>query len=88
MTKSKIHLSVNDVDLSTVRTVLDKSKLDDNDALMDVTAIITVLLQIYKETEKQLAESKENKPKINIPMCTDLALNWLLNVFDRYGLFS
>ena len=49
------------MDLSTVRTVLDKSKLDDNDALMDVTAIITVLLQIYKETEKQQDREAEIK---------------------------
>lgn len=48
-----------------------------NDKVLDVTDMISVLKTIYD----QLAN--ENPSLVNVPLCLDLAVNWLLNVYDR-----
>ncbi|KAL1131823.1 hypothetical protein AAG570_011435 [Ranatra chinensis] len=47
-----------------------------NDKLLDVTDMISVLATIYD------ALAVENPSLVNVPLCLDLAVNWLLNVYD------
>uniref|UniRef100_A0A0A9ZD72 Protein detached n=4 Tax=Lygus hesperus TaxID=30085 RepID=A0A0A9ZD72_LYGHE len=47
-----------------------------NDKVLDVTDMISVLKTIYD----QLAN--ENPSLVTVPLCLDLAVNWLLNVYD------
>ena len=48
-----------------------------NDKLIDVPDMVTVLTSLYELI------SADNPSLVNIPLCLDLAINWLLNVYDR-----
>ena len=55
-----------------------------NENLIDVGEIISILLTIFENVEKK------RKDAISVLQCVDMTLNWLLNVYDRYhfiGLF-
>jgi len=47
-----------------------------NDKVLDVTDMISVLATIYE------ALAHENPSLVNVPLCLDLLVNWLLNVYD------
>jgi hypothetical protein len=47
-----------------------------NDKLLDVSDMITVLTSLYETI------STANPTTVNVPLCLDLTLNWLLNVYD------
>ncbi|KAK9498897.1 hypothetical protein O3M35_003447 [Rhynocoris fuscipes] len=47
-----------------------------NDKVLDVTDMISVLNTIYEQI------ATENPSLVNVPLCLDLAVNWLLNVYD------
>jgi dystrophin len=47
-----------------------------NDNLMDVIEIINCVAAMYE------ASAKNNNNIINVPLCVDLVLNWMLNVYD------
>ncbi|XP_066908769.1 dystrophin isoform X4 [Halyomorpha halys] len=47
-----------------------------NDKVLDVTDMISVLRTIYETL------AGENPSLVNVPLCLDLAVNWLLNVYD------
>lgn len=47
-----------------------------NDKLLDVSDMVTVLSSLYETI------AAANPAAINIPLCLDLTLNWLLNVYD------
>ena len=49
-----------------------------NDKLMDVVEIINCLTTMYEG----IAEDHPNL--VNVPLCVDLVLNWLLNVYDKW----
>lgn len=49
-----------------------------NDKLIDVTDMITVLHSVYEQM------AKEHPGLVSVPLCLDLLLNWMLNVYDRY----
>ncbi|ODM96852.1 Dystrophin, isoform D [Orchesella cincta] len=66
-----------------------------NDRLLDVSDMISTLTTLYSicisQYHSQMTSSTERKgasaqqlfdPPINIPFVTDMALNWLLNVYD------
>ena len=48
-----------------------------NDKLMDVVEMINCLTSMYEG----LAEDHPNL--VNVPLCVDMVLNWLLNVYDK-----
>lgn len=48
-----------------------------NDKLLDVTDMVTVLASLYELL------AAENPSLVNVPLCLDLAVNWLLNIYDR-----
>ena len=49
-----------------------------NDKLMDVIEVINTITTMYEGI-------KEDHPNlVNLPLCVDLVLNWILNVYDTY----
>ncbi|KAG8234825.1 hypothetical protein J437_LFUL015540 [Ladona fulva] len=48
-----------------------------NDKLIDVTDMVTVLSSLYEGV------AAESPSLVDLPLCLDLCLNWLLNVYDR-----
>ncbi|KAL0109182.1 hypothetical protein PUN28_014342 [Cardiocondyla obscurior] len=47
-----------------------------NDKLIDIPDMITVLTSLYDLI------STDNPTQVSVPLCIDLAINWLLNVYD------
>ena len=47
-----------------------------NDKVLDVADMITVLSSLYETI------SAGHPTSVNVPLCLDLTLNWLLNVYD------
>ncbi|XP_024942886.1 dystrophin, isoforms A/C/F/G/H isoform X6 [Cephus cinctus] len=50
-----------------------------NDKLIDIPDMITVLTSLYEVI------AADNPTQVSVPLCIDLAINWLLNVYDRYA---
>ena len=49
-----------------------------NDQLIDVMEVINCLLTMYERL------GEDHPDQVNsVPLCVDLVLNWLLNIFDR-----
>lgn len=47
-----------------------------NDKLIDLPEMITILTSLYSYI------ASNSKAQISVPLCIDLAVNWLLNVYD------
>ncbi|XP_074850648.1 dystrophin isoform X3 [Carettochelys insculpta] len=62
--------------LSAACDALDQHNLKQNDQLMDILQIINCLTSIYDRLEQ------EHNNLVNVPLCVDMCLNWLLNVYD------
>lgn len=52
-----------------------------NDKLIDIPDMVTVLTSLYEVI------TADNPTQVSVPLCIDLAINWLLNVYDRWALF-
>ena len=52
-----------------------------NDKLLDVPDMITVLSSLYETI------SAAHPTVVNVPLCLDLTLNWMLNVYDWYVVY-
>lgn len=50
-----------------------------NDKLIDIPDMVTVLTSLYEGI------AADNPAQVSVPLCIDLAINWLLNVYDRYA---
>lgn len=48
-----------------------------NDKLIDIPDMVTVLTSLYEII------AADNPTQVLVPLCIDLAINWLLNVYDR-----
>lgn len=64
--------------LSSVVDVFREQDLLQSEHVMDVVEVIHALTSLYERLEE------ERSVLINIPLCVDMCLNWLLNVYDRY----
>ncbi|KAJ8679608.1 hypothetical protein QAD02_015395 [Eretmocerus hayati] len=68
------------MDLLSLSTALEKFDTHglraQNDKLIDIPDMVTVLTSIYEHI------SGENPTQVSVPLCVDLAINWLLNVYD------
>lgn len=64
--------------LSAACDALDQHNLKQNDQLMDILQIINCLTTIYDRLEQ------EHNNLVNVPLCVDMCLNWLLNVYDTW----
>ncbi|XP_055363081.1 dystrophin isoform X4 [Betta splendens] len=56
--------------------VFDQHSLKQNEQLLDISQLITCLTSLYQRLE----QSHSNL--VNVPLCVDMCLNWLLNVYD------
>lgn len=48
-----------------------------NDKLLDVPDMVTVLSSLYESIA-----ASQSQTTVNIPLCLDLTLNWMLNIYD------
>ncbi|XP_057205524.1 dystrophin-related protein 2 isoform X5 [Triplophysa rosa] len=67
------------VDLLKLSSVVDMFREQDllqSEHVMDVVEVIHALTSLYERLEE------ERSVLINIPLCVDMCLNWLLNVYD------
>ena len=68
------------VNLSTVMESCDRHGLRAmNDKLISVPEMTNVLHSIYQ------VAATEHHNLVNVILCTDLCLNWILNIYDRYA---
>ena len=83
-------VSVDQMKLSAVAAVCPKAEPQDRipevtgraevtgSEVMDVSEVIHALGALYEQQEEE-----EGGLQLNIPLCVDMCLNWLLNVYDR-----
>uniref|UniRef100_A0A673KBP5 EF-hand domain-containing protein n=1 Tax=Sinocyclocheilus rhinocerous TaxID=307959 RepID=A0A673KBP5_9TELE len=65
------------LELSIAQSVFDQHKLTHNGQLLEIPGIINCLCTIYRELQQV------HPDLVNVPLCVDLCLNWLLKVYDR-----
>lgn len=65
------------VALSSLGEVFREQELQQGEHVMDVVEMIHSLTAMYERLEE------EKSILVNIPLCVDMCLNWLLNVYDR-----
>ncbi|XP_074541744.1 utrophin [Halichoeres trimaculatus] len=64
------------LDLSVAQNTFEQHKMTNNSQLKTVPDVINCLTSIYDGLEQ------EHKDLVNVPLCVDMCLNWLLNVYD------
>uniref|UniRef100_A0A8B9PIA9 Utrophin n=1 Tax=Apteryx owenii TaxID=8824 RepID=A0A8B9PIA9_APTOW len=64
------------LDLNTTSEIFKQHKLSQNDQLIGVQDVISCLTTVYSGLEEK------HKDLVNVPLCVDMCLNWLLNVYD------
>uniref|UniRef100_A0A671MZL2 Utrophin-like n=1 Tax=Sinocyclocheilus anshuiensis TaxID=1608454 RepID=A0A671MZL2_9TELE len=64
------------LDLSVAQTMFQQHKLTVNSQQLTVPEVINCLTSVYDGLEQ------EHKDLVNVPLCVDMCLNWLLNVYD------
>nr|XP_061785642.1 dystrophin-like isoform X2 [Nerophis lumbriciformis] len=64
------------LELSVAQNTFAQHKLTNNNQLLSVPDVINCLTSIYDGLEQ------EHKDLVNVPLCVDMCLNWLLNVYD------
>lgn len=78
LTSLPLACSVDLVTLDTALEIFNEHELQPSDRVMDVVEVIHCLTALYERLEE------ERGILVNVPLCVDMSLNWLLNVFDRY----
>lgn len=74
-----VFFAVDLVALNSLAEVFREQELQQGDHVMDVVEMIHGLTTLYERLEE------ERSILVNIPLCVDMCLNWLLNVYDRYA---
>ncbi|XP_072558788.1 utrophin isoform X5 [Paramormyrops kingsleyae] len=64
------------LELSVAQEVFDQHQLAQNNQLLNVPDVINCLTTMYDGLEQK------HKDLVNVPLCVDMCLNWLLNVYD------
>uniref|UniRef100_A0A8C1QGG0 Utrophin n=1 Tax=Cyprinus carpio TaxID=7962 RepID=A0A8C1QGG0_CYPCA len=64
------------LDLSVAQSMFQQHKLTVNSQQLTVPEVINCLTSVYDGLEQ------EHKDLVNVPLCVDMCLNWLLNVYD------
>uniref|UniRef100_A0A8C2XKX2 Dystrophin n=1 Tax=Cyclopterus lumpus TaxID=8103 RepID=A0A8C2XKX2_CYCLU len=62
--------------------VFDQQGLKQNEQLLDIPLLVTCLTSLYQRLEQS------HSHLVNVPLCVDMCLNWLLNVYDTVSLFQ
>ncbi|PWA18812.1 hypothetical protein CCH79_00005675 [Gambusia affinis] len=76
VTETCVLCSVDLVALSSLVDVFREQELQQGEHVMDVVEVIHGLTAMYERLEEQ------RSILVNIPLCVDMCLNWLLNVYD------
>lgn len=58
--------------------LFEQQALKQNEQLLDVPQLLSCLSGLYQRLEQSHAHL------VNVPLCVDMCLNWLLNVYDTY----
>lgn len=58
--------------------VFEQHALKQNEQLLDIAQLVTCLTSLYQRLEQS------HSHLVNVPLCVDMCLNWLLNVYDTY----
>lgn len=74
---SFLYFPVDLVTLTTALEIFNEHDLQASEHVMDVVEVIHCLTALYERLEE------ERGILVNVPLCVDMTLNWLLNVFDR-----
>lgn len=74
---SLLSFPVDLVTLTTALEIFNEHDLQASEHVMDVVEVIHCLTALYERLEE------ERGILVNVPLCVDMSLNWLLNVFDR-----
>ncbi|XP_041822403.1 dystrophin isoform X10 [Chelmon rostratus] len=56
--------------------VFEQHGLKQNEQLLDISQLVTCLTSLYQRLEQS------HSHLVNVPLCVDMCLNWLLNVYD------
>lgn len=56
--------------------VFDQHGLKQNEQLLDISQLVTCLTSLYQRLEQS------HSHLVNVLLCVDMCLNWLLNVYD------
>ncbi|XP_066527919.1 utrophin-like isoform X3 [Hoplias malabaricus] len=64
------------LDLNVAQGMFQQHKLNNNSSPLTVPEVINCLTSVYDDLEQ------EHKDLVNVPLCVDMCLNWLLNVYD------
>ncbi|XP_057685973.1 dystrophin isoform X3 [Corythoichthys intestinalis] len=56
--------------------VFDQHSLKQNEQLLDISQLVACLTSLYQRLEQSHAHL------VSVPLCVDMCLNWLLNVYD------
>ncbi|XP_072851849.2 utrophin isoform X2 [Pogona vitticeps] len=64
------------LDLNATNEAFKQHKLNQNDQLLNVQDVVGCLTTIYSGLQEK------HKDLVNVPLCVDMCLNWLLNVYD------
>ncbi|KAM9327399.1 dystrophin isoform 2-T2 [Pholidichthys leucotaenia] len=62
--------------MPTACEVFDQHSLKQNEQLLDISQLVTCLTSLYQRLEQS------HSHLVNVPLCVDMCLNWLLNVYD------
>uniref|UniRef100_A0A4W6EWH3 Dystrophin n=1 Tax=Lates calcarifer TaxID=8187 RepID=A0A4W6EWH3_LATCA len=62
--------------MPVVCEVFDQHGLKQNEQLLDISQLVTCLTSLYQRLEQS------HSHLVNVPLCVDMCLNWLLNVYD------
>ncbi|OXB67292.1 hypothetical protein ASZ78_010716, partial [Callipepla squamata] len=64
------------LELNATTEIFKQHKMSQNDQLIGVQDVISCLTTIYSGLEEK------HNDMVNVPLCVDMCLNWLLNVYD------
>ncbi|XP_053316532.1 utrophin isoform X2 [Spea bombifrons] len=64
------------LELSTTHSVFKQHEMNQNNQLLSIPEVISLLTTAYDGLEQK------HKELVNVPLCVDMCLNWLLNVYD------
>lgn len=67
--------------MSAACEAFEQHSLKQNEQFIDIIQVISCLTSIYDRLEQQ------HSNLVNVPLCVDMCLNWLLNVYDTYVSF-
>ncbi|KAF3706399.1 Utrophin Dystrophin-related protein 1 [Channa argus] len=62
--------------MPVVCEVLDQHNLKQNEQLLEISQLVACLTSLYQRLEQS------HSHLVNVPLCVDMCLNWLLNVYD------